>query len=312
MVRIGIIRSLKVSIVILVLLALALNLVIFIGMNLTGFSRVSGDVIDDTWGLIAETEDRLVPESMRGGEEIAEEEESICEDSFEGWRSFITKQTYDDSIPAIEGTTYWIHEEAGIVAVDPSGRGGAVTSGRKISINGVGFEYSGYSPFVLVSGDGVPSMVMIFSRGSIESTLYMDDDAKELLDSPDSRIEIAGTNSVKVDKSDIKKAEDMDLYLIEVRSRNGGANLESAIDSEIVNGGMVIYPQILGVESEVAGSKVLVNEYEDIGFFDVRSMSDFFLWINLKFNMNLNNNEKKILQKGILETLEDTVEANRC
>lgn len=310
--RAGIISSLRISIVILVLLALALNLVIVIGMNLTGFSRVSGDFIDDTGELIADTGDRLVPEYIRNSEDGRGEMKYICGNSSDVWRRFITKQISDGSIPAIEGTTYWIDKGVGVVAIDPSGMGGAVTSASTISINGIGFEYSGYTPFVLVSDDGVPSMVLIFGQGSIKSTLYMDNDAKELLDSPDSKIEIVGSSSVKVDESDIRKAEDMDLYLIEVRNSDGGANLKGAFEHEIKDGGMVIYPQISGVDSEVMGSKVLVDEYEDIGFFEISSLSDFFLWINLKFGMNLNNEEKEVLQNGILETLEEAVEANRC
>ncbi len=299
-----------VSIVILVLLALALNLVIVIGMNLTGFSRVSGDVIDDTRALIAQTEGRLVPRFMRSGEVNAGGGVSENGSVGEVGRISIMKQTYDDSIVAIKGTTYWIDERTGIVAIDPSGRGGAVTSGRQISVRGVGFEYMDYGSFVLVPDDGVSSMVLIFSRGSIKSTLYMDNDARELLDDPDSRIDISGTSLMKVNKSNVRKAEGMELYVIETRNRKGGAELENAFGRELMSGSRVIYPQISSGGSEVMGSKVLVKEYRDIGFFEIRSISDFFLWLNLKFNMNLNNKEKKILQKGIFETLEETVEAN--
>ncbi len=310
MVQTGISRSLTMPIVILVLLALALNLVIVMGMNLTGFSRFSGETIDDTVALIAETESSLAPGFMRNGEESAGGDVSENGTVGEVRRSPIMKQTYDDSIVAIKDTTYWIDEETGIVAIDPSGRGGAVTSGRQISISGIGFEYMDYGSFVLVPDDGIPSMVLIFGRGSIKSTLYMDNDARKLLDDPDSRIEISGTSLIKVDKSDVRKAEDMDLYVIEIRNINGGTDLESAFERELMKGSWVISAKISVGESEIIASKVMIEEYRDIRFFEIRSISDLFLWLNLKFSMNLNNEEKKILQKGILETLDETVEAN--
>lgn len=297
MVQTSINRNLTVSISIIVFLAVALNVIVIVSINVTDFSRTTENIIDTTMALINGEDISKVVTGNSASENGGSGKDGV---------NSVVKQTYDDSNAAIEGTTYWIDEETSIIAIDPSGGGKAVTSEHQIAISGIGFEYEDHNSFVLVPDDGVPSMVLIFDKGSIKSTLYMDNDALKLLDDPDSRIEIAGTGSMKVDKSDVRKVEDLGLYVVEVRNREGGTNLEL----ELMSGNRVIYPLISTGKSEIIGSKVMVSEYTDIRFFEIRSISDLFLWLNLKFNMNLNNKEKKILQKGILETLEETVEAN--
>ena len=218
------------------------------------------------------------------------------------------KRTFDDPDIKIERKVYWIDKRTNIVAIDPTDLGGAIVSPLEVSIDGVGFEYTDYGSFVFVPDDGVPSMVMVFSKGSIKSTLYMDNDARALLDSDDSEIEIVGVNLLKVDKSDVKKAEDMELYVIEVRDSKGRTNLKRAMDSELRTGSKSIYPQISAGELRTKGSSVVIKEPDDIGFFDIRSISDLFLWLNLKFGMNLENKEKKILQEGIYSALQKAVD----
>jgi len=218
------------------------------------------------------------------------------------------KRTFDDLGIKVKRETYWIDKKTNIVAIDPVELGGTVTAPLEISIESVGFEYTDYDSFVLVPDDGIPSMVLIFSKGSIKSTLYMDNDARALLDTRDSKIEIAGATSLKVDKSDIKKAENMELYVIDVRDNKGRTNLKKAMNSELRTGSKSIYPQISTGELRTRGSSVIIKEPKEIGFFDIRSISDLFLWLNLKFGMNLDNKEKKILQEGIYSTLQKAVE----
>ncbi|RLG15269.1 MAG: hypothetical protein DRN71_01755 [Candidatus Nanohalarchaeota archaeon] len=204
----------------------------------------------------------------------------------------------------------WVDEESGAVAIDPTELGGTVTDSLEIAIEGIAFEYTNISDFVLVPNDGKPSMVLIFNKGSTESTLYIDNDAKELLDSKKNKIEIIGASSLKVKKSDLKKAPETEIYEIEVKDNNGKKNLKNAIDNELVTGSKVIYPQISGPSTNAKGSTVIIKKSEDIGLFDIKSINDFMLWINLKFDMNLKNEEKLILQDGIFATLEKAVEDN--
>lgn len=218
------------------------------------------------------------------------------------------KRIFDDPDIRIERKVYWIDKSTNIIAIDPTDLGGTFVSPLEISIESVGFKYKGYDSFVFVPDDGVVSMVLIFEEGSIESTLYMDNDARALLDSEDSKIEIAGVTSLKVDKSDVKKAEGMELYAIEIRDNKGRTNLKRAMDSELMTGNKVVYPQILIGELETKGSTVVIKEPEDIGFFDIRGINDFLLWLNLKFGMNLDNKEKKILREGIYLTLQRAVD----
>ncbi len=205
---------------------------------------------------------------------------------------------------------FWMNKESGAVAIDPTELGGTVTGPLEITIEGISFEYTNISDFVLVPNDGIPSMVLIFNKGSIESTLYIDNDAKELLDSENSKIEIIGASSLNVKESDLKKAPETEIYKIEVKDNNGKKNLKNAIDNELLTGSKVIYPQISGKNTKTKGSAVIIKKSEDIGFFDIKSINDFMLWINLKFDMNLKNEEKQILQDGIFATLEKTVEDN--
>ncbi len=202
---------------------------------------------------------------------------------------------------------YWDHK-SGITAIDPTELGGIVTTPIGITIEDVTFIYTSYSDFVLVPSDGIPSMVLIFSKGSTESTLYIDNDAKELLDDKKSKIEIIGVNSLKVIKSDLEKSGESELYSIKVKDNNGKKNLKNVLDNELATGSKIIYPQITSPSSSTKGSKVIIKESKDIGFFSIKSINDFMLWINLRFNMNLNNEEKEIFQEGILTTLEKAVE----
>ncbi len=202
----------------------------------------------------------------------------------------------------------WKHEKSGITAIDPTELGGIVTNPIGITIEDVTFIYTNYSDFVLVPGDGIPSMVFIFNKGSTESTLYIDNDAKELLDDKKSKIEIIGVDSLKIEKSDLEKSGESELYSIEVKDNNGKKNLKNALDNELATGSKIIYPQITSPSTHTKGSEVIIKESKDTGFFSIRNINDFMLWINLKFNMNLNNEEKEIFQEGILTTLEKVVE----
>lgn len=221
-----------------------------------------------------------------------------------------SRRTYDDPVVKIERETYWIDEETNIVAIDPTQLGGVITSPYEVSIENIGIKYMDYESFVLVPDDGIPSMVLIFSKGSLRSTLYMDNDARELLDSKESKIEIVGTKSLNVRKPEIKKVDNTRLYSIDVRDIRGSKNLKRTLDNEIMTGNKVIYPHISRGESKIEGSKVIIKESRDISLFEIRSISDLLLWINLRFNMNLDNKEKGILQDGIYATLEKAVEEN--
>ena len=55
---------------------------------------------------------------------------------------------------------------------------------------------------------------------------------------------------------------------------------------------------------------MIIKKTENIGLFDIKSINDFMLWVNLKFSMDLKNEEKQILQDGIFATLEKVVEDN--
>ena len=301
MVRKGISKNLVVGITIVVVLAVALNVILIVNMNLAGFSRTSENIIATTVTLINEDTGELSSGGSTSGDIGTDTDEP----------NTVIEMTYGDSIPEIEGTTYYIDEGTGVVAIDPSGGGETITSENTISIGSTGFGYDDYDSFVLVPDDGVPSMVLIFDEGSIKSTLYLDNDAIKLLEDPNSSIEIGGTVAMTVDKSDIKKVTTLGLYVVEVKSIDGGSNLETGLERELMSGSMVIYPLISTGESEIMGSRVIIDEYTDPRFFEIRSISDLFLWLNLKFNMDLNNKEKKIMQKGILDSLDEMVEANK-
>ncbi len=205
---------------------------------------------------------------------------------------------------------FWKHRHIKSLAraIDPTELGGIVMSPLEITIEGITFIYTNYSDFVLVPSDGIPSMVFIFNKGSTESILYIDNDAKELLDDQKSKIEIIGVNSLKVKKSDLEKSGESELYSIKVKDNNGKRNLKNVLDNELATGSKIIYPQITSPSTNTKGSEVIIKESKDVGFFSIRSINDFMLWINLRFNMNLNNEEKEIFQEGILTTLEKAVE----
>ncbi len=301
MVRKGISKNLVVGITIVVVLAVALNVILIVNMNLAGFSHTSENIIATTVTLINEDTGELSSGESASGDISSGTDEP----------NTVIEITYADSIADIGGTTYYIDEVTGIVAIDPSSGGETVTSEHTISIGDTGFEYDDYDSFVLVPDDDVPSMVLIFDEGSIKSTLYLDNDAIKLLEDPNSSIEIGGTLSMTVDKSDIKKVTTLGLYVVEIKSIDGRTNLETGLERELMSGSMVIYPLISTGESEIMGSRVIIDEYTDLRFFEIRSISDLFLWLNLKFNMDLNNNEKQIMQKGILDSLDEMVEANK-
>ncbi len=178
----------------------------------------------------------------------------------------------------------------------------------EISIDNIGFKYENYDSFVLVPDDGIPSMVLVFSKGSVISHLHMDNDARALLDNSDSIIEIVGTTTMNIDKSDIKKTEGIELYTIEIRDKEGRKNLKMAMDSELKTGSKSIYPMISAGELRTKGTRVLIKTSREIGFFEIRSINDLLLWLNLKFGMNLDNKEKQILQEGIYSTLQKAVD----
>jgi len=297
-------RSIFVVIIVVVLVAFGLNVIIITCANVTYFSRMTEDIISSAYEMAKEARSSL---GFGYGENAADRTASETGINEPGSEESTKRLVYDDSVAAVEGSAYRVDEQTGIVAIDPTELGGTVTAPHQISIESIGFGYMDYNSFVLVPHDGVPSMVLIFSKGSVQSNLYMDDDARELLYAEDSRIEIVGMASMRVDKSDIKKLENMALYVIEVKDNIGRTNLENALESELATGKKVVYPLISGSRSKIEGSSVTVKEYKNIGFFDIRSINDFLLWLNLKFSMNLNNKEKKILQKGILATLEETV-----
>ncbi|MEA3342913.1 MAG: hypothetical protein U9Q92_02005 [archaeon] len=298
-------RSIFVVIIVVVLVAFGLNVIIITCANVTYFSRMTEDIISYAYEMAKEARSSL---GFGSGENAAADRTASEAGINEPGSEESTKRlVYDDSVAAVEGSAYWVDEQTGIVAIDPTELGGTVTALHQISIESIGFGYMDYNSFVLVPHDGVPSMVMIFGKGSVQSNLYMDDDARELLYAEDSRIEIVGMASMRVDKSDIKKLENMALYVIEVKDNRGRTNLENALESELATGKKVVYPLISGSGSKIEGSSVTVKEYKNIVFFDIRSINDFLLWLNLKFGMNLNNKEKKILQKGILATLEEAV-----
>ncbi len=297
-------RSIFVVIITVVLVAFGLNVIIITCANVTHFSRMTEDIISSAYEMAKEARSSL---GFGFEENTADRTASETGINEPGSEESTKRLVYDDSVAAVEGSAYWVDEQTGIVAIDPTELGGTVTAPHQISIESIGFGYMDYNSFVLVPHDGVPSIVLIFSKGSVQSNLYMDDDARELLYAEDSRIEIIGMASMKVDKSDIKKLENMALYVIEVKDNRGRMNLKNALESELATGKKVVYPLISGSRSKIKGSSVTVKEYKNIGFFDIRSINDFLLWLNLKFSMNLNNKEKKILQKGILATLEETV-----
>lgn len=297
-------RSIFVVIIVVVLVVFGLNVIIITCANVTYFSRMTDNIISSAYEMAKEARSSL---GFGSGENAADRTASETGINEPGSEESTKRLVYDDSVAAVEGSAYWVDEQTDIVAIDPTELGGTVTALYQISIEGIGFGYGDYNSFVLVPHDGVPSMVLIFSKGSVQSNLYMDDDARELLYAEDSRIEIIGMTSMRVDKSDIKKLENMSLYVIEIKDNRGRTNLENALESELVTGKKVVYPLISGSGSKTEGSSVTVKEYKNIGFFDIRSINDFLLWLNLKFSMNLNNKEKKILQKGILATLEETV-----
>ncbi len=204
-------------------------------------------------------------------------------------------------------------KKPGITAVEPTKGGGIVVSPFAIQVENIIFEYVSYDDLIFVPDDGVPSMVLVFGKGSVVSTLYMDSDAKRVLDSSDhSNVEIVGVTSLKVKKSDIKKATETNpgVYAVDVTDTGGDKNIKTAIDGELMTGSKVVYPQIAGSGTPAKGATVIIKESKDISFFEIRSMNDFLLWINLKFSMNLNNEEKKIFREGILTALEKTVEDN--
>ncbi len=298
-------RSIFVVIITVVLVAFGLNVIIITCANVIYFSRMTEDIISSAYEMAKEARSSL----GFGSEENAAANRTASEAGINesGSEESTKRLVYDDSVAAVEGSAYWVDEQTGIVAIDPTELGGTVTALHQISIESIGFGYTDYNSFVLVPHDSVPSIVLIFSKGSVQSNLYMDDDARELLYAEDSRIEIIGMASMKVDKSDIKKLENMALYVIEVKDNRGRMNLKNALESELATGKKVVYPLISGSRSKIKGSSVTVKEYKNIGFFDIRSINDFLLWLNLKFSMNLNNKEKKILQEGILATLEETV-----
>ncbi len=268
-----------------------------------------GKIVDLLGGMKSvEPESESYPDNASGSvEDVVNEaaDDTVADEPKDTIRE---KRTFDDPDIKIERKVYWIDKRTNIVAIDPTDMGGTIVSPLEISIDSVGFEYMDYGSFVFVPDDGMPSMVLVFNKGSIRSILYMDNDARALLDSEDSEIEIAGVTSLKVDKSDVKKAEGMELYGIEVRDRKGRTNLKRAMDSELRTGSKSIYPQISAGELRTKGSSVVIKEPEDIGFFDIRSISDLFLWLNLKFGMNLENKEKKILREGIYSTLQKAVD----
>ncbi len=202
------------------------------------------------------------------------------------------------------------NKRSGITAIDPTERSDTVVDPREISIENVGFKYTDYDSFILVPDDGIPSMTLIFKKGSIESTLYIDNDAKELLDDKKNNIKIIGVNSLNVKKTDITKIPESELYKIEVKDNNSKKNLKNTIDNELLTGSKVIYPQISGPSTDAKGSAVIIKKSVDVGLVDIKSINDFMLWVNLKFDMNLKNEEKQILQNGIFATLEKAVEDN--
>lgn len=205
------------------------------------------------------------------------------------------------------------HVPSGIVAIDPTKAGGVVVSPFAIQIQHVGFEYANYDDLIFVPDDGVPSMVLVFGKGSVVSTLYLDDDAKKLLESNNKNdVEIVGMVSLIVSKSDLRKAEETvsGVYAVDVKDTGGEHNIKNALDGELVTGSKIVYPQIVGSDTPVKGARVIIKESKDISFFEIRSINDFMLWLNLKFSMNLNNDEKKIFRDGIFATLEKTVEDN--
>ncbi len=297
-------RSTFIVIIIVVLVAFGLNVIIITCTNVTYFSRMTEDIISSAYEMSKEARSSL---GFGFEENTADRTASETGINEPGSEESTKRPVYDDTIAAVEGSAYWVDEQTGIVAIDPTELGGTVTALRQISIESIGFEYRDYNSFVLVPHDGVPSMVLVFSKGSVRSNLYMDDDARELLYAKDSKVEIIGMASMRVDKSDIKKLENMALHVIEVKDNRGRTNLENALESELATGKKVVYPLISGSRSKTEGSSVTVKEYKNLGFFDIRSINDFLLWLNLKFSMNLNNKEKKILQKGILATLEEAV-----
>ncbi len=298
-------RSIFVVIVVVVLVAFGLNVIIITCANVTHFSRMTEDIISYAYEMAKEARSSL----GFGSEENAAANRTASETGVNEAENedSIKRLVYDDTVAAVEGSAYWVDEQTGIVAIDPTELGGTVTAPHQITIEGIGFGYMDYNSFVLVPHDDVPSLVLIFGKGSVQSNLYMDDDARELLYATDSKVEIIGMASMRVDKSDIKRLKNMALYVIEVKDNRGRTNLENALESELATGKKVVYPLISGGRSRIEGSSVTVKEYKDLGFFDIRSINDFLLWLNLKFSMNLNNREKKILQKGILATLEETV-----
>lgn len=205
------------------------------------------------------------------------------------------------------------HKKTKISAIDPTKGGGVVVSSVAIQVDKVVFEYGNYDDLIFVPDDGVPSMVLVFDKGSIVSTLYIDDDAKELLEKDKKNvIEIVGMTSIKVKRSDIKSAEEIDngIYAVDVKDIGGEHNIKNALDGELVTGSKIVYPQIVGSDTPAKGATVIIKESKDIGFFEIRSINDFMLWLNLKFSMNLNNDEKKVFRDGIFATLEKTVEDN--
>ncbi|MFH1126980.1 MAG: hypothetical protein V1718_02625 [archaeon] len=212
---------------------------------------------------------------------------------------------------------YIRHNETGIIAIDPSELGGTVTSPSKpnepteISIDGIAFRYNDgnpFEPFVFDPEDGEPSMVIIFKKGSIKSTLYLDEDAKKALDEGGTIeiiVEGSQTSPLIVNKSDIQKSKEPGLYLIELKDSDHKNDLKETFE-ELKPKSKTIYPKITTSKSSAKGTTITVKESEEVN--PLNSFNEFILWTNMKMNVDFDNDEKKILKEGILLTLEKTVE----
>ncbi|MFH1431683.1 MAG: hypothetical protein ABIG84_00495 [archaeon] len=201
------------------------------------------------------------------------------------------------------------HKDTGILAHNPDELDGTVTSPTELTIDKIAFKYKNYNNFIMIPDDNEPSIILIFNKGSVKSTLYIDKKAKEILDESGSSIEIitegSTSSSLIVDKSDIQPTDTSGIFAIEIKDKDSKKDLTGAIKNELKTGSKTIYPKITSPDSTITGSKVTIK---DPTLTSIKNFKDLILWINLQFNTNLDNDEKKILKDGILLTLEKTVE----